>query len=115
MTKEEKQEKDENDEMLAQTDEAKNATVYMSGIYLLLSIIGLWTDMAADNFKKLGIYKFTFKQDFNRCRNMMNNLEVSLRDYGIDCELLSKYFDIVEPELMEYLTREAEKCNKQNQ
>ena len=112
MTKEEKQKKDE---LLAKTKEAENATVYMSGIYLLLSIIGLWTDMAEDNLKKLGIHKFSFKQDFNRCKNMMNGLEVSLREYGIDCELLCKYFDIVEPELMAYLFKEAEKCNKQNQ
>lgn len=109
MTEKEKQ------ELLEGTEELDKATVYLSAVSLGLSMICLWAEQAEDELRKLGFFKFSFKQDYNRCENMMNNLEISLRQYGIDNHLLSKYFDIVEPKLIQYLFEESKKCNKQNQ
>ncbi len=67
-------------ENFKQSEDNKLVNIYLSGVYLLLSVQQNWWDSAEELMLKHGVMNYEFKQKFNRVKKELNGFEIQLRD-----------------------------------
>ena len=69
--------------ILSQNKHYINAVLYIGGVYILMSVICLWFDLAEDALKRAGGTAFDFKFEFNALKRVINRFEINLRKYVV--------------------------------
>jgi hypothetical protein len=85
-------------ENFKQSEDNKLVNIYLSGVYLLLSVQQDWWDSAEELMLKHGVMNYEFKQKFNRVKKGLNGFEIQLRDMMLTkekkTEMLEDYEEV---------------------
>lgn len=107
MTKEERAKLDKLERMkqeyLRNNKDYNISTLYMGGIYSLLSIVFLWWNEVEDYIKVADIKDYPFRQYWKESQKWLDKLEEKMRIYVNNWDSINKEFNQLEPTLREFI------------
>lgn len=107
MTKEERAKLEELDrkkqEYLKNNKDYEISTLYMGGIYSLLSIVFLWWNEVDDYVTVADITDYPFRKYWKESQKWLDKLEEKMRKYVVNWDSMNREFDQLEPILREFI------------
>lgn len=107
MTKEERSKLEELDrkkqEYLKNNKDYEISTLYMGGIYSLLSIVFLWWNEVDDYVTVADITDYPFRKYWKESQKWLDKLEEKMRKYVVNWDSMNREFDQLEPILREFI------------
>jgi hypothetical protein len=107
MTKEEKAKLEKLERMkqeyLRNNKDYEISTLYMGGIYSLLSIVFLWWNEVEDYIKVADINDYPFRKYWKESQKWLDKLEEKMREYVDNWDSMNNEFSQLEPVLREFI------------